>query len=65
MGEHGTDMMEIDVEKRQRSFGIIPRAVLDVFAAAKALQTRKNTNVNVNASYMEIYNERLYDLLQV
>ena len=38
MGEHGVDFLEEDKEKQKRCFGIIPRAVQDLFVFAKMLQ---------------------------
>ncbi|GAX84369.1 hypothetical protein CEUSTIGMA_g11791.t1 [Chlamydomonas eustigma] len=64
MGEHGVDILDTDKEKQRRSFGIIPKAVQDLFAYAKVLQSRENCLVNIVISYLEIYNDRLYDLLQ-
>lgn len=44
--------------------GIIPRAVKELFRQAKSKQDLEGTAMQVIASYMEIYNDRLYDLLQ-
>lgn len=65
MGEHGIDMLDSDLETQRCSFGIIPRVVQDLFTHANLVQSRQGCVVNVVASYLEIYNDRLYDLLQV
>ncbi|GFR49188.1 hypothetical protein Agub_g11212 [Astrephomene gubernaculifera] len=44
--------------------GIIPRAVKELFREAKAKQDSEGAAIQVIVSYMEIYNDRLHDLLQ-
>ncbi|GLC49371.1 hypothetical protein PLESTB_000212300 [Pleodorina starrii] len=44
--------------------GIIPRAVKELFREAKAKQDAEGAAIQVIVSYMEIYNDRLHDLLQ-
>ncbi|PNH10079.1 Kinesin-like protein KIF27, partial [Tetrabaena socialis] len=44
--------------------GIIPRAVKELFREAKAKQDTEGAAIQVIVSYMEIYNDRLHDLLQ-
>ena len=45
--------------------GIIPRAVCEVFARATALaENSPATDVTIICSYLEVYNDHLYDLLQ-
>lgn len=63
MGPPGIDITVSD-QKQRSQFGIIPRAMEDLFAEAKMRQCKDNMRVQVVASYMEIYNDRLYDLLQ-
>ena len=38
MGEHGVDFLQKDKAKQKRCFGIIPRAIQDLFVFAKMLQ---------------------------
>ncbi len=44
--------------------GIIPRALSDLFEQLRVRGVRDGVRVSVGASYLEIYNDRLYDLLQ-
>ncbi|KAL6755347.1 P-loop containing nucleoside triphosphate hydrolase protein [Haematococcus lacustris] len=44
--------------------GVVPRALADLFREARARQLADGCRVQLVASYMEIYNDRLYDLLQ-
>ncbi|KAG2443483.1 hypothetical protein HXX76_001836 [Chlamydomonas incerta] len=44
--------------------GIIPRAVKELFREAKAKQDAEGAAIQIVVSYMEIYNDRLHDLLQ-
>lgn len=49
--------------------GILPRAVYDLFAEldrrkAAAASSQQQYDVKVVCSYLEIYNDRLFDLLQ-
>ena len=48
----------------QATAGIMPRAIVDLFRWARARQLSAGTHVRVHASYLEIYNERMFDLLQ-
>lgn len=43
--------------------GMIPRAVLQIFSTAQALKTDRRWEFNFEASYLEIYNESIRDLL--
>jgi hypothetical protein len=43
------------------SIGIIPRTVYDIFREVE--QRREKTSVEVRASFIEIYNEQIIDLL--
>ncbi len=43
--------------------GIVPRIIEDLFAAIHADKT-SNSLTSVHLNYFEIYNEKLYDLLQ-
>lgn len=43
------------------TIGIIPRTVYDIFREVE--QRREKSNVEVRASFIEIYNEQIIDLL--
>ena len=45
------------------SRGIIPRCVGYVFKQLEAMRAREGARVTARVSYLEIYNEQLYDLL--
>jgi len=53
----GTDALENEVEK-----GIIPRMVEGIFARIK--QTPEDIEFTINVSMIEIYNEKIRDLLE-
>ncbi|RMZ66785.1 kinesin family [Pyrenophora seminiperda CCB06] len=44
-------------------YGIIPKICQDMFERIKVLQADKNSTCTVEVSYLEIYNERVRDLL--
>ncbi|KAL7771162.1 hypothetical protein CFE70_001104 [Pyrenophora teres f. teres 0-1] len=44
-------------------YGIIPKICQDMFERIKGLQADKNSTCTVEVSYLEIYNERVRDLL--
>ncbi|CAN9342196.1 unnamed protein product [Alternaria alternata] len=44
-------------------YGIIPKICQDMFERIKGLQADKNSSCTVEVSYLEIYNERVRDLL--
>lgn len=44
-------------------YGIIPKICQDMFERIKVLQADKNSSFTVEVSYLEIYNERVRDLL--
>ncbi|KAI0913974.1 kinesin heavy chain [Ustulina deusta] len=46
-----------------KEHGIIPKICQDMFERINALQQDKNTRCTVEVSYLEIYNERVRDLL--
>ena len=51
-----------DLNKSQHMWGIIPRAVADIFEYTKSAE--ENLEFEVRVSHMEIYKERLRDLLR-
>lgn len=59
-----TKASSLNVNESNEAAGIIPRACSDLFDSV-ALSTAQNTNKNflVHASYLEIYNENVRDLL--
>ncbi|XP_014670722.1 PREDICTED: carboxy-terminal kinesin 2-like isoform X1 [Priapulus caudatus] len=61
-GSGKTYTMEGPDHPDDTSVGMIPRAVMQVFRSAKALQD-KGWQYDMSASFMEIYNESLRDLL--
>ncbi|KAJ5703151.1 hypothetical protein N7488_010699 [Penicillium malachiteum] len=46
-----------------QEYGVIPRICQSMFERIKAIQQDKNLNCTVEVSYLEIYNERVRDLL--
>ena len=47
----------------EKLLGMIPRAVLQIFSTAESLKRDKRWDFNFEASYLEIYNEAIRDLL--
>lgn len=47
----------------EKLLGMIPRAVLQIFSTAQSLKTDRRWEFNFEASYLEIYNETIRDLL--
>lgn len=47
----------------EQLLGMIPRAVLQIFSTAESLKRDKRWEFNFEASYLEIYNETIRDLL--
>jgi kinesin family protein 18/19 len=67
MGSMRTDEDLEDEEADGSGRGIIPRALVDTFAAIeqqKQLEANAGKKWVVSCSYLEVYNERIYDLLQ-
>ncbi|KAJ0413055.1 hypothetical protein BJY00DRAFT_297464, partial [Aspergillus carlsbadensis] len=46
-----------------KEYGVIPRICQDMFERIKSIQQDKNLGCTVEVSYLEIYNERVRDLL--
>lgn len=49
-----------EIEDDDGNAGVIPRSIYQIFKEVK-----KMTNANVFCSFLQIYNEKIYDLLQV
>ncbi|KAG2497226.1 hypothetical protein HYH03_004815 [Edaphochlamys debaryana] len=64
MGDDPSMDREVDNPGLAIGSGIIPRAVKELFREAKAKQDAEGAAIQVIVSYMEIYNDRLHDLLQ-
>jgi hypothetical protein len=45
--------------------GLIPRTIFGLFEEIKAYTSEKGHNFNIYCSFLQIYNEKIYDLLQV
>lgn len=52
------------IKRMKKSAGIIPRAVADLLQMRDSyMQSDPNSAISVRLSYLEIYNERVFDLL--
>lgn len=60
------DLLRADSFEPSPAWGVIPRAVDSIFRMLSEVEVESDgtTTYQVTASYMQIYNERLYDLLQ-
>ena len=63
-GSGKTHTME-GCQSNENLLGMIPRAVLQIFSTAESLKRDKRWNFSFEASYLEIYNETIRDLLAV
>lgn len=52
---------EPSLEKSEE--GIIPRAIKSLFAKIEALREQGDKKITVSCSYIQLYNEKIYDLL--
>jgi hypothetical protein len=59
-GKTHTIMGDVKEKESNVNWGIIPRALQDIFAH---MENFNNTGYKLNLSYMEIYNEQIFDLL--
>jgi kinesin family protein 4/21/27 len=59
--------LDADPSDPNNGMGIIPRAVSHIFARARQEKEERGTawNYNIKASFIELYNEDLIDLLQM
>lgn len=48
----------------QQQFGIIPRSIERLFQGLQQMQSRSNISYTVYCSFLQIYNEKLFDLFQ-
>lgn len=48
----------------QQQFGIIPRSIERLFQGLHHITTKTNASYTVYCSFLQIYNEKLYDLFQ-
>ena len=56
---------EMNIIEESLSLGVIPRAISDLFKALEEQTTSKeNFNYSISCVFMQIYNEKIYDLLQ-
>ena len=44
-------------------YGIIPRAIGDIFEAINRIVGSENASIELSVQYLEIYNEKVQDLL--
>jgi len=44
-------------------YGVIPRAIGDIFEAITRLVSSENAHIELSVQYLEIYNEKVQDLL--
>lgn len=58
--KNGADGISPEV---QQMYGIIPRAIGDIFEAIHRLVSSENTQIEMSVQYLEIYNEKVRDLL--
>ena len=45
--------------------GLIPRTIYSLFEQVKAYESNEGQGFNIYCSFLQIYNEKIYDLLQV
>jgi hypothetical protein len=69
----GWEGNHLDAKNRSRNsymqddplaYGIIPRSVTDIFTTAAAEKIEKQMDFTILCSFLQIYNEKIYDLLQ-
>ncbi len=58
--KNGGDGVTLEV---QRMYGVIPRAIGDIFEAINRIVEAEGSQVELSVQYLEIYNEKMQDLL--
>ena len=58
--KNGADGISDEVQKM---YGIIPRAIGDIFDAINRIVGSENAAIELSVQYLEIYNEKIQDLL--
>lgn len=58
--KNGGDGIDLEIQKM---FGIIPRAIGDIFQAINRLVEAEGSQIELSVQYLEIYNEKVKDLL--
>jgi hypothetical protein len=62
--QHIVEGAESVPKEVQKMYGIIPRAIVDIFAAINK-EMSEGAEIALSMNYFEIYNEKLMDLLAV
>ena len=58
--KNGADEVSLEV---QRMYGIIPRAIGDIFETINRVVGAEGSQIELSVQYLEIYNEKIQDLL--
>ena len=58
--KNGGDGISLEV---QRMYGVIPRAIGDIFEAINRIVEAEGSQIELSVQYLEIYNEKMQDLL--
>jgi hypothetical protein len=53
------------IKKNSGDIGISIRAIHEVFNQAKKLTANRKRNIKISCSFLQIYNEKIYDLLNM
>jgi hypothetical protein len=53
------------VIKQDDNIGVSIRAIMEVFDQAKKLTANRTKNIKVSCSFLQIYNEKIFDLLNL
>jgi len=56
----GADGISLEVQKM---YGVIPRAIGDIFLAINRIVEAEGAQIELEVQYLEIYNEKVRDLL--
>ena len=70
MGLYGNNSDEllknqIVIDKNSEYNGIIPNLIMELYNLYKEKEKKENTNKIITCSYIQIYNEKIYDLLDI